>query len=609
MADWYKQASLGDGSEPPPLTTTSDKSTPPPTPKNKNDISFTSRRSAVVCRHAAVATSQPLASDIGLSILKDPHANAADAAVAMAAALAVLEPCSTGLGGDMFCLYYDAASRKVSCINGSGRSPAGLTRELLQQQYPKDDNTTIDAERFCYSPHAVTVPGAAQGWHDLWQRHGSGHYPTMAPLLEPAAQLADEGFPVAPITAHHWTEGFAQISKWYDKDTTARTVVPLPLVKWGTTRTPPSAGDIVVNHDLARVLRDLGQHGPQHGFYQHAVTATALVDIVQEHGGCLTLDDLAAHTSSTFPEPIAAEYRGYRLWQVPPNGQGVAALIALQGLQHLEQEAIQLSQPLTRASLDTADGYHVLMELMRLGFADARAYVADDDDEDDTKPWYLDAQRNGTRAAQLFDPTRAVMAGVPDPASCTVSFQVVDRHGNAVSFVNSNFMGFGTGLVPKKCGFTLQNRGFGFALDDPSHPNAVAPNKRPYHTIIPGLLTHADTEELYATLSNMGGNMQPQGHLQLTVAMVAGGYDPQTAIDRPRFCIADGTHDGVVFMEEGIEDAVVKELQRRGHLLRANVRGHDRSLFGRAQIIRRDRATGVLWAGSDGRSDGCAMGY
>jgi len=174
--------------------------------------------------------------------------------------------------------------------------------------------------------------------------------------------------------------------------------------------------------------------------------------------------------------------------------------------------------------------------------------------------------------------------------------------------LNSNFMGFGTGIVPDGCGFTLQNRGFGFSFDS-EHPNALSGGKRPYHTIIPGMLTYADTDELYATLSNMGGNMQPQGHMQLTVDMVAGGMDPQAAVDKPRFCIASGTQDGVVQVEEGVPEKTVNDLKSRGHIVQDNVSGHARSIFGRAQIIKRDRRNGVLWAGSDGRADGCAMGF
>jgi len=220
----------------------------------------------------------------------------------------------------------------------------------------------------------------------------------------------------------------------------------------------------------------------------------------------------------------------------------------------------------------------------------------------------LDTSRIENRVRELFDPQKATIAGSPDPSSCTVSFQIVDNEGNAISFVNSNYMGFGTGMVPDNCGFTLQNRGFGFNLEA-DHPNVIAPRKRPCHTIIPGMVTHADTGELYATISNMGGNMQPQGLMQHVVNMVAGGMDPQQSVDFPRFCIPDGSQSGLVFFENEVNESIIKELVRRGHSVKSGIVGHDRSIFGRAQIIKRNRDNGVLWAGSDGRADGCAIGY
>jgi gamma-glutamyltranspeptidase/glutathione hydrolase len=249
-----------------------------------------------------------------------------------------------------------------------------------------------------------------------------------------------------------------------------------------------------------------------------------------------------------------------------------------------------------------------MIEMMRLGFADGRAHVADEAHMSVSVEQLLDPKRINDRAESLFEPEKATIAGTPIASSCTVSFQVVDKDGNAISFVNSNYMGFGTGIVPSGCGFTLQNRGFGFTLEQ-NHPNVVAPRKRPYHTIIPGMITYSDTNELHSTISNMGGNMQPQGHLQLTVDMVAGGLDPQAAIDLPRFCIADGTKDGMVQIEGGVEEKDILELKVRGHNLQDNVFGHARSVFGRAQIIKRNRQTGVLWGGSDGRADGCAIGF
>ncbi|GAX16728.1 gamma-glutamyltranspeptidase / glutathione hydrolase [Fistulifera solaris] len=561
MADWYKSSDSSSG------------------PTNDNDLPFHSRRSPVLCQKFCVASSQPLASSIGFQFLHE-GANAAEAAIAVAAALAVTEPCSTGLGGDMFCLYY--SQNKVTAINGSGCSPVLLTLDRVLNHHSTE-------ETFRDSALSVTVPGAARGWEDLLQRHGSGNY-SLAQLLEPAAQLAENGFPVSPITSHHWRSGISQIAKWVPDGEA------VPLTVDGVRG--PQPGEIIRNLDLARVLRDLGEKGSQNGFYA-GETGSAIVDAVNQHGGCFTLEDLADH-ASLFPDPICAEYRNIRLWQVPPNGQGVAGLIALAGLQHLEQggHIAPLSNP------GSEDWYHALIEMMRLGFADARAHIACPSKCNSFS--LLDSERIGNRAQKLFDPSKANIAGLPDTSSCTVSFQVVDAYGDAISFVQSNYMGFGTGIVPKGCGFTLQNRGFGFSLDA-DHPNVIAPRKRPYHTIIPGILTHADSNELYATLSNMGGYMQPQGHLQLTLNMVAGGLDPQAAIDMPRFCIADGTQYGVVQMETGIDSEVLKKLKAKGHQIKENVVGHDRSVFGRAQIIQ--KRSGVLWAGSDGRADGCAMGF
>ena len=553
---------------------------------------FLSRRSPVLCRHACVATSQPLASSVGYDILK-AGGNAAYAAIAIAATLAVVEPCSTGLGGDMFCLWYDEAQKKVSCINGSGKSPESLSWERIQEAHPNEDGT-INKENFRDSSLAVTVPGAAMGWEDVYKKHGSGTF-TFLQLLEPAIQFAEEGFPVAPITSYHWRAGMSQITKWLDG---ADENIPF-MTDDGL---PPMPGSIIRNPDMARVLRDLGTLGAAKGFYE-GKTGEAIVEKVNKHGGCISMKDLQNHTS-TFPHPIKAEYRGCSLWQVPPNGQGIAGLVALTGLAHLEEKGV-VDEDL---QVGSTEAYHVMMEMMRLGFADLKAHVADLDHMQVSTDWLLDKERIGARAEKLFDPDKAVVQGVPDASSCTVSFQVVDTNGNAISFVNSNFMGFGTGMVPGGCGFSLQNRGFGFSLEK-GHPNEIGPGKRPFHTIIPGMLTHNDSNELYATLSNMGGNMQPQGHFQLTVDLLAGELDPQAAIDMPRFCIVDGTQQGKVFMEEGIDEDVIDELKDKGHILESKIRGQERSVFGRAQIIKRDRTTGVLWAGSDGRADGCAIGF
>ena len=431
MADWYK---------------TSQEAGAAKQPKPSTDLLFTSRRSPFLCRNGCVASSQPLASSIGLDLLRQ-GANAADAAVAVAAALAVTEPCSTGLGGDMFCLYYDAATRKVSAINGSGKSPSTLTHEMLCQKYP-DGNGGIDADAFRLSPHAVTVPGAAQGWEDTVKSFGSGKF-SLAQLLEPAAKLAEEGFPVTPVTSHHWQSGMECIIRWLNDDD--KETVPLTV----DGKRAPQAGDIMKNPDMTRVLRALGKQGAKNGFYQ-SQAGKAIVARLQQLGGCLEQEDLDKHTS-LFPDPIDANYRQHRLWQVPPNGQGLAGLVALTGIEHLEKT----NKVPVIESMSDRDRLHVMIEMMRLGFADARAYISDPDTMTRSSSEILDPKRVGDRATCLFNPTKATIAGVPDASSCTVSFQVVDKEGNAISFVNSNFMGFGTG----KCASTtslFQTASFSF---------------------------------------------------------------------------------------------------------------------------------------------------
>ena len=568
------------------------------TPKKdttKSCYQFRSRRSPVMCCNGCVASTQPLASSIGLDVLRR-GGNASDASIAMAGALAVLEPCSTGLGGDMFALHYEASSKNVTCINGSGRSPSNLTLDQVlryNEQHPQLAST---------SPLCVTVPGAAKGWEDLLQTHGSGIF-TMEMLLEPAIQLAEQGFPVAPVISNHWADAMKPVRFWHSQlygNSESSPAIPFTVEETGKT---PEVGQIYKNPELARVLRSLGRYGANDGFY-NAFPGQAIVETLHSLGGVMEMNDLTSHTSA-FPNPIHVSYRGVKLWQAPPNSQGIAGLIALKSV-----EALEKSKKTDMASCDSVKRYHSLIEAMRLGFHDAREHVAGDTDPDCIQ-WLLDDARIYERANRLYDPelaTAQLYYGHGDTATGTVSFNIIDGHGNAISFVNSNYMGFGTGIVPAGCGFSLQNRGYGFSLVE-NVPNALEPNKRPFHTILPGLLTHEDTNELYGTLSNMGGFMQPQGHLQLTVNLVARGMDPQAAVDEARFCIADGTCQGKVLLEEGIPEETTSQLLRMGHNLLADIDGPERSIFGKAQIITRNRNTGIICAGSDGRGDGCAIGY
>jgi gamma-glutamyltranspeptidase / glutathione hydrolase len=537
-------------------------------------ISFTSRRSPVYGRDGMVATSQTLAVAAGLQVMQS-GGNAADAAIATAAALNVTEPTSTGLGGDAFGLYYEAKTRQVFSLNGSGRAPRTLTLERLQKE---GLGSSLPADH----PYTITVPGAAAAWCDLVERFG--RLP-LAKVLEPAVNLAERGFPVAPITAYYWQRAAQGIL--------SRAVNGRELTLDGR---GPRAGELFRNPGLAKSLSTLAEGGKK-AFYEGAI-AEAVAAVIQTAGGCLSLEDLAQHTS-TWTEPISTTYRGLRIFECPPNGQGLATLLALNLLEGFDLASLP---PLSTARL------HLEIEAMRLAFADTRAFVADPAFAPAPLAGLLDkAYAAGRRS--LIDPRRAnpdVRHGTPPGSSGTVYLTVVDGEGSACSFINSNYMGFGTGIVPPGWGFTLQNRGYNFSLD-PSHPNALAPGKRPYHTIIPALATYAEDNALYASFGVMGGFMQPQGHTQVILALIDDGLDPQAALDRPRYCIEPDDRGGQVALEEGIAPEVMAALKEMGHPIEA-VSGMGRSLFGRGQIIRRDPQTGVLCGGSDPRADGCAMG-
>jgi len=536
-----------------------------------DDLTFASRRSPVFSRNGIVAASQPLAAAAGLAVLSQ-GGNAADAAVATAAALNVAEPTSTGLGGDCFALFYDSSSGQVSALNGSGRAPAALTLERLQRE-------GFGAELPNAHAYTVTVPGACAGWCDLIERHGRL---SMADVLAPAIRLAEAGVPVAPVTSYWWRSA-------------ERLLLQAPggseLLIDGR---GPRPGEVFRNPGLARTLRRITEGGKA-AYYQGPI-AEGIARVVEQAGGCLSEADLAGHFS-TWEEPVSISYRGIRLWECPPNGQGLTALLALNILAGYDVAALP---PLS------SDRLHLEIEALRLAFADTRWYVADPAFNPAPLQGFLSTEYAAERR-RLVRRERATLDqrhGSPVASSDTVYLSVVDGDGSACSFINSNYWGFGTGIVPSGWGFSLQNRGYGFSLE-PGHPNVLAPGKRPYHTIIPALATRADGS-LYACFGVMGGFMQPQGHLQVFSALVDDGLDPQAALDRPRFCIEPGTADGPVALEEGIPAETVERLRAMGHSVRT-VSGMGRAIFGRGQVILRDPHSGVLQAGSDPRADGCAM--
>ena len=545
-----------------------------------NTFSFNSRRSPVYGKGGMVAASQPLATAAGLDVLAK-GGNAADAAVAAAAALNVTEPTSTGIGGDMFALYFSAETGTVTALNGSGRAPAALTLDRLK----KDG---ISSELPPFHAHTVTVPGACGGWFDLIERHGSL---PMSEVLAPAIRLAGEGFPVSPITSVSWSFGAERQLK------SALNGRELTIDGRG-----PKPGEIFRNPGLAKTFQTIAEGGAS-AFYQGEI-AEAIVGVVREAGGVLSLDDLASHVS-TWEEPLSVEYRGYRVYECPPNGQGITALIALNILEGFDLASLQPS---------SVEKLHLQIEALRLAFADSRWYVADPAFSNIPLKELL-SKAYADERRKLIDPKRATLdpkRGTPVNSSNTVYLSVVDKFGNACSFINSNYWGFGTGIVPKGWGFTLQNRGYNFVLD-PAHPNCLAPRKRPYHTIIPGMVTHPSPggkgdggEILYASFGVMGGFMQPQGHVQVLSALLDDGLDPQSALDLPRFCIDVEEAGGAVAVEEGMLKKTQDALRNMGHPV-YGVSGYERALFGRGQVILRDAESGALCAGSDPRADGCAM--
>ncbi|GAB1471267.1 gamma-glutamyltransferase family protein [Chloroflexota bacterium] len=536
------------------------------------NTNFNSHRSPVYSRRGIVATSQPLATAAGIEILSR-GGNAADAAVAAAAALNVTEPTSTGIGGDMFALYYDAQTQQVTALNGSGRASSALTLERLKREGLLAESLPP------FHPHTITVPGACAGWCDLIQKHGSL---SLTEILAPAIRLADEGFPVAPITAHFWARGADRQLK-----------SALNGREMTIDGRAPKAGEIFRNAGLAKTLKVVAEKKAE-GFYQGQI-AESIVAVIKEAGGCMSADDLASHVS-TWEMPLSVDYRGLRVYECPPNGQGITALIALNILEGFDL-----------ASLETlsSEKMHLMIEAMRLAFADSKWYVSDPVFSEIPMSELL-SKGYANERRKLIDLKRATLdpqRGSPVASSSTVYLSVVDGMGNACSFINSNYMGFGTGIVPKGWGFTLQNRGHNFSLD-PHHPNVLAPKKRPYHTIIPAMVTRASDNSLYASYGVMGGFMQPQGHVQVLSALKDAVLDPQSALDIPRFCIDVDRAGGRVAIEEGMPKETMDALQKMGHPL-YELGGYDRAAFGRGQVILHDEF-GVLCGGSDPRADGYA---
>lgn len=563
-------------------------------------LEFSSRRAEVYARRAMVASSQPLAVGAGLDALK-AGGTAADACIAAAGLLAVTEPMMTGPGGDCFALHYDAASGELSALNGSGRSAAAASREALL--------AAGHARMPELGGPSVTVPGAVAGWSELLARHGRMG---LAEALRPAIAAAADGYPVSGFSAGLWAEAAAKLlrgEQWAGGQ--ADPGPPQPsggeLLLEGRA---PRPGELMRLPELAETLRGIAAEGP--AFVYRGLFAEKLAAHVQRYGGWLTPADLAAH-ESRWETPISTRYRDVLVHQCPPNGQGLAALLAL-----------RLAGGYELAAMPALERVHTLIECMRLGFADALRWVADPAFAPLPVAALLGEAYTEARRA-LIDPRRAaaeVAPGDPQGFGDTSYVTAVDEAGNACSFINSVFRSFGTGLVVPGTGVCLHNRGALFSLEA-SHPNALEPGKRPYQTIIPAISTWAEGPRagaLHASFGVVGGQMQPQAQLQILVHLLDLGLPPQAALDALRWqlsAIAPGQGPqptgaaepgGLCLLEAGWDQALAEGLANRGHRLQ-HVAGRDRISFGGAQLILRDPATGVLTGASEPRFDGLALGY
>ena len=535
-------------------------------------------RSMVWAKHGMVASAHPMATRIGVEVL-ERGGSAVDAAVAVNAALAFMEPTSCGLGGDLFALVWDPDEGRLAGYNGSGRCPLALTAEMV----PAEGDGTIPL----YSPYAWTVPGCVDGWFALHERYG--RLP-MAEVLAPVIKVALDGEPVPAVIAAGWQRGARVFA---DKPGFAEVFLPGGQA--------PREGDVFANPALARTLQILAEEG-RDAFYSGSIADSLLAFSVRV-GGFLAREDLAGHRGE-WVQPISTTYRDVTVWELPPSGQGLAALQMLDILEGFD---------LATMGRTSADFWHLLVEAKKLAFADRARYYADPTMAEVPVEALLSKEYAARRAKRIDmgRAARAVDPGNPHLEEGDTTFLVAaDARGMMVSLIQSNYTGFGSGYVVPELGFGIQNRGALFALAE-GHPNRLAPGKRPFHTIIPAFLGERGTPNI--AFGVMGGAMQPQGHVQIVVNLVDFGMDLQEAGDAPRFHHGGSseptgtvmTTGGELSLESGVPAAVRRELVRRGHRL-VDV---SPAVYGGYQAIRRDPDTGLYSAATESRKDGCALGY
>jgi gamma-glutamyltranspeptidase/glutathione hydrolase len=538
-------------------------------------------RSEVIATHGMAATSHPLASQVALDVLKR-GGTAVDAAIAANATIGLMEPTGNGVGGDLFAIVWDAKTQKLYGLNGSGRSPKSLTLAKLREELRKLNSKTIPPR----GPLPVSVPGTVDGWFEL---HGKFGKLPMKDLLQPAIRYARDGFPVTEVIAEGWARN-AKLLKDYPNF--AATYMPNGRA--------PVKGEIFRNPLLANTLSAIADGG-RDAFYKGEI-AQRIEKYFRANGGYLTAADMAAHRSE-WVEPVSTNYRGYDVWELPPNTQGIAALQMLNILEAYD---------LKKMGFGSAEYLHLFVEAKKLAFEDRARYYADPEFARIPLKGLLSKDYAAKRRT-LIKLNQAAKEYPADPKALeqgdTIYMTVADSAGNMVSLIQSNYRGMGSGMTPDGCGFILQDRGEMFSLQD-GHPNVYAPGKRPFHTIIPAFITQGGKPWLSFGL--MGGSMQPQGHVQIVVNLIDFGMNLQEAGDVPRVR-HDGSSEptdevmrdgGVVVLEEGASAEAVKALRALGHKVTVANDGD----FGGYQAIMRN-AEGVYFGASESRKDGAAQGY
>jgi gamma-glutamyltranspeptidase / glutathione hydrolase len=530
---------------------------------------------SVLAKNGMVASSQPLATLAGVQILM-AGGNAIDAAIATAAVLGVVEPGSIGIGGDAFCLFYSAQEKSLKALDASGRSPYEMSVDFCREQGFKEMPQR--------GIHSVTVPGAARGWETLLKSHGTK---PMGEILAAAIRHAEEGFPVAELTAEQWKESAARLKA----DEGA-------VVNYLINGRTPKAGEIFTNPRMAETLKRIAANGADY-FYQGDV-AQKIVRCSEKLGGLFSLRDFADHRSD-WVEPITANYRGFDIYEMPPATQGFVALAMLKILEGFE---------LRHAAPQSAEALHLMIEAKKLAFGDRDRYLADRDAmtvsvNDLIHSGRIEALRKRIRTDRAGDGTPSVSPPhrerIKEGARSgdTEYVAAADSDGNLVSFIQSNFMGFGSGVVEPETGIILQNRGHLFSLDE-HHPNCIGPHKRCVHTLMPGMIVKDGKP--CAALGLKGGHVQPQVQVQIITNLIDFGMTPQEAIAGPRFNHIDGLKVG---LEPEIAQNVKDELTSRGH----QVAGGNPESFGGAHMILIDPDSGAFVGGSDPRKGGCALGF